>query len=65
MTEPFTPTRVTRFLLLCALAIAGVFGLFQLLTHARARQAIPTDSPHSQFMRPQPDALSRALPVQS
>ncbi len=40
MAEPFTPMRVARFLLLCLLGMAAVYGLFFLLTHARARKSV-------------------------
>ena len=51
MAEPFTPMRVARFLLLCLLGMAAVYGLFFLLTHARARKSV-TPSTQSQLPAP-------------
>ena len=45
MAEPFTALRVCRFLLLCLLGLAAVYGLFYLLMHARARKSV---TPHMQ-----------------
>ncbi len=38
---PFTPARVTRFLLFCLLGALVIIGLYILLTHAEARQGVP------------------------
>ncbi len=51
MSEPFTPLRVCRFLLLCLLGFAAVYGLFFLLTHARARKSV-TPSKQSLLQTP-------------
>ncbi len=40
MSVPFSPARVSRFLLLFCLALAAVWGLYIMLTHVRARQSI-------------------------
>ena len=58
MAEPFTPMRVCRFLLLCLLGLAVVYGLFLLLIHARARKSI---TPTNGQSRLQP-AITQILP---
>ncbi len=47
MAEPFTPARVTRFLLLCALAMGAVFAFFFLLTHVTGHKSVEPTASHS------------------
>ena len=41
---PFSPARVTCFLLVFALALFAVWGLYELLTHATARERMKPTS---------------------
>ncbi len=46
---PFTPARVTRFLLLWVLAALAIAGLYLLLTHATAREGMTPQRTRLQF----------------
>ncbi len=57
MSVPFSPARVSRFLVLFVLALFAFWGLYILLTHVRARQSI---TPQHAVLQTRPES-SRTL----
>ncbi len=53
-TPPFTPARVSRFLLLCLLGALAIIGAYLLLTHAEARQGVQHQQSRLHLFTPPP-----------